>query len=59
MNGPFWVPEYSDRVHDADGKMVVQGCGDYDLEAEDQRKIAQMVCNALNAAYYARKASES
>lgn len=49
LNGPFEVG-YCARVLDAEGNTVVSGYGADEME---ESRNAQMVCNALNALYYA------
>lgn len=56
MNGPFYVSDFGAHVRDATGANVATGEGP-DEDAEQRN--AEMVCDALNAAYYAAKAAGS
>lgn len=56
MNGPFFVESWSAYIKDENGKTVAQGYGE---DEDTERKNAQMVCAALNAAYYMAKATGS
>ncbi len=52
MNGPFTQP-YDAVVEDDRGKTVAHGYGDTEEEAQ---KNAELICFALNTAYYLSKA---
>lgn len=54
MNGPFAVVEWCAGVVDANGERIVNGEGHDD---DQERKNAEMACAALNAVYYAAKAT--
>lgn len=57
MNGPFTVREYMGDVVDASGTVVANG---YSADGKEtiERDNAEMVCNALNAVYYAAQAAK-
>lgn len=58
MNGPFSVSHYNrDTIEDANGKVVARGQSE-DGNEEAERANAEMVCAALNAVFYARRATE-
>lgn len=54
MNGPFEISRHTATVVDTDGNRVATGDGP-DEEAEGVN--AQMVCDALNAVFYATRAA--
>lgn len=54
MNGPFYLRDWGACVIDASGAEIARGEGAD--EAQEQRN-AEMVCDALNAVYYAAKAA--
>lgn len=53
MNGPFYVPASGDRVCDARHNTIATGEGDNE---DEERRNARMVCDALNAIFYATQA---
>jgi len=54
VNGPFELRDWGYVVLDAGGEKVAEGCGD---DEASERANAEMVCNALNAVFYAAKAA--
>lgn len=59
MNGPFELRDWGAVVNDADCNPVAEGRDPNGYDEEIERKNAQMICDALNAVYYAARAAAS
>lgn len=54
MNGPFQIGDYGAFVVDEDGNRIATADGSDEVE---ERRNAQIICDALNAVFYAQRAA--